>query len=72
MLSQTIVIFAPFGTVEEGLNATLRLVIEPELENVTGEFFDGLNLSKANTQAYDRNVQQRLAALSWQPVSNFD
>jgi hypothetical protein len=47
MLSQTIVIFAPFGTVEEGLNATLRLVIEPELENVTGEFFDGLNLSNA-------------------------
>jgi NAD(P)-dependent dehydrogenase (short-subunit alcohol dehydrogenase family) len=59
------------STVEEGLNATLRLVVDPALENVTGEYFDGLNLSKANTQAYDRKVQQRLAALSQQLVSNF-
>ena len=58
------------STVEEGLNATLRLVVDPELENVTGEFFDGLNLSKANAQAYDRNVQHRLAALTRQLVSN--
>lgn len=58
------------STVEEGLNATLRLVVDPELENVTGEYFDGLKLSKANAQAYDRNVQQRLAALSRQLVSN--
>ena len=58
------------STVEEGLNATLILVVDPELENVTGEFFDGLNLSKANAQAYDRNVQHWLAALSRQLVSN--
>jgi NAD(P)-dependent dehydrogenase (short-subunit alcohol dehydrogenase family) len=50
--------------VEEGLKATLRLVVDPSLENVTGEFFNGLKLARANTQAYDKKVQQRLAELS--------
>jgi len=52
------------SSVEEGLKATLRLVIDPALENVTGEYFDGLSLAKANAQAYDKTVRQRLAALS--------
>jgi NAD(P)-dependent dehydrogenase (short-subunit alcohol dehydrogenase family) len=52
------------SSVEEGLKATLRLVVDPSLENVTGEFFDGLKLAKANAQAYDKSVQRRLAALS--------
>jgi NAD(P)-dependent dehydrogenase (short-subunit alcohol dehydrogenase family) len=52
------------SSVEEGLRATLRLVVDPSLENVTGEFFDGLKLARANAQAYDKRVQQRLAALS--------
>jgi NAD(P)-dependent dehydrogenase (short-subunit alcohol dehydrogenase family) len=58
------------SSVEEGLTATLRLVVDPTLENVTGEYFDGLTLSKANPQAYDRKVQQRLAGLSQELVSN--
>jgi NAD(P)-dependent dehydrogenase (short-subunit alcohol dehydrogenase family) len=57
------------SSVEEGLKATLRLVIDPALENVTGEYFDGLSLSKANAQAYDKTVRQRLAALSQELVS---
>jgi NAD(P)-dependent dehydrogenase (short-subunit alcohol dehydrogenase family) len=52
------------SSVEEGLKATLRLVVDPTLENVTGEYFDGLSLAKANAQAYDKSMQQRLAALS--------
>ena len=52
------------SSVEEGLKATLRLVVDPALENVTGEYFDGLSLAKANAQAYDKPMQQRLAALS--------
>jgi NAD(P)-dependent dehydrogenase (short-subunit alcohol dehydrogenase family) len=52
------------SSVEEGLTATLRLVVDPSLENVTGEFFDGLKLAKANAQAYDKKVQERLATLS--------
>jgi NAD(P)-dependent dehydrogenase (short-subunit alcohol dehydrogenase family) len=57
------------SSVEEGLKATLRLVIDPALENVTGDYFDGLSLAKANTQAYDKTVRQRLAALSQELVS---
>jgi NAD(P)-dependent dehydrogenase (short-subunit alcohol dehydrogenase family) len=57
------------SSVEEGLKATLRLVIDPALENVTGEYFDGLRPAKANAQAYDRTVRQRLAALSRELVS---
>jgi NAD(P)-dependent dehydrogenase (short-subunit alcohol dehydrogenase family) len=57
------------SSVEEGLKATLRLVVDPALENVTGEYFDGLSLAKAKAQAYDKQVQQRLAALSQRLVS---
>jgi NAD(P)-dependent dehydrogenase (short-subunit alcohol dehydrogenase family) len=57
------------SSVEEGLKATLRLVIDPALENVTGEYFDGLRPAKANAQAYDPMVQRRLAALSRELVS---
>jgi NAD(P)-dependent dehydrogenase (short-subunit alcohol dehydrogenase family) len=57
------------SSVEEGLKATLKLVIDPALENVTGEYFDGLNLSEANAQAYDKAVRKRLAALSQELVS---
>ena len=45
------------SSVEEGLKATLRLVMDPALENVTGEYFDGLRPAKANAQAYDRTVR---------------
>ena len=57
------------SSVEEGLVATLRLVVDPTLENVSGEYFDGLTLSKANPQAYDRKVQERLEALSSEIVA---
>ena len=57
------------SSVEEGLNATLRLVVDPTLENVTGVYFDGLHVSKANPQAYDRKMQDRLAALSSEIVA---
>jgi len=57
------------SSVEEGLKATLRLVIDPLLQNVTGEYFDGLRLAKANAQAYDKTVQQQLAALSQEMVN---
>jgi NAD(P)-dependent dehydrogenase (short-subunit alcohol dehydrogenase family) len=59
------------SSVEEGLKATLRLVIDPALENVTGEYFDGLSLAKANPQAYDQPMRQRLAALSQELVSGY-
>lgn len=59
------------SSVEEGLKATLRLVVDSALETVTGEYFDGLSLAKANPQAYDEGVQKRLVALSQGFVSRF-
>jgi NAD(P)-dependent dehydrogenase (short-subunit alcohol dehydrogenase family) len=52
------------STVEEGLEATIRLVIDPALDGVTGKYFDGLREAKANAQAYDLEVRSQLAVLT--------
>jgi NAD(P)-dependent dehydrogenase (short-subunit alcohol dehydrogenase family) len=57
------------SSVQEGLEATLRLVVDPALENVTCEYFDGLSFARANAQAYDLRVRQRLAALSQELIA---
>src|SRR6266545_2562042 len=40
-------------TLEEGIEATVRLAVSPELEGVTGRFFDRQRESRAHDQAYD-------------------
>ena len=52
------------STVEEGLEATIRLVVDPALDGVTGKYFDGLREAKANPQAYDLEVRRQLAAVT--------
>ena len=52
------------STVEEGAEATVRLAVSPELEGVTGRYFDGKRESRANRQAYDEEARERLWALS--------
>lgn len=52
------------SSVEEGTEATLRLVIDPELDGVTGRYFDGLRESSAQPQAYDAAARRRLWQLS--------
>ena len=59
------------SSLEEGLRATLRLVVDPILEHVNGKYFDGLNLAEAHPQAYDKQVQKRLMMLSRELVSGF-
>jgi NAD(P)-dependent dehydrogenase (short-subunit alcohol dehydrogenase family) len=51
-------------TVEEGAEATLRLATSPELDGVTGRYFDGLRESLAHAQAYDAEARRRLWELS--------
>jgi NAD(P)-dependent dehydrogenase (short-subunit alcohol dehydrogenase family) len=51
-------------TVDAGTDATLRLVASPELEGVSGRYFDGLEQSSANPQAYDEAARARLWELS--------
>jgi hypothetical protein len=50
--------------VQEGTDATVRLVVSPELEGVTGRYFDGQREARANQQAYDEEARKRLWALS--------
>jgi NAD(P)-dependent dehydrogenase (short-subunit alcohol dehydrogenase family) len=52
------------STVEEGVEATLRLVAAPDLDGVSGRYFDGLQESTANPQAYDETARARLWELS--------
>jgi NAD(P)-dependent dehydrogenase (short-subunit alcohol dehydrogenase family) len=47
-------------TLEEGANATLRLVSDPALSDTTGRFFDRIRETRANPQAYDPDARLRL------------
>ena len=51
-------------TVAEGVEALSRLVASDEVEGTTGRFFDGLEESSVDPQAYDAEARWRLWALS--------
>lgn len=50
----------PVSTVEQGGAATIRLIADPALDGVTGEFFDGLTQSRALPEAYDPGFRRQL------------
>jgi NAD(P)-dependent dehydrogenase (short-subunit alcohol dehydrogenase family) len=51
-------------SLERGLDATLRLALSPELEGVSGRYFDREEEARAEAQAYDPDGQRRLRELS--------
>jgi NAD(P)-dependent dehydrogenase (short-subunit alcohol dehydrogenase family) len=51
-------------TLEEGVRATVRLAVSPELEGLTGHFFDRQRESRAHDQAYDPRARRALWDLS--------
>ncbi len=67
-LMDTKMVLETFGhsmsTVHEGADATVRLAVSPELEGVTGRYFDGQRESRASRQAYDARARKRLWDLS--------
>ncbi len=67
-LMDTKMVHSTFGytmsKVEEGAEAVVRLAVSPELEGVTGRYFDGAREASANRQAYDPQARRRLWALS--------
>jgi NAD(P)-dependent dehydrogenase (short-subunit alcohol dehydrogenase family) len=67
-LMDTKMVLDTFGytmsTVEEGTEAVVRLAVSPELEGVTGRYFDGTREARADGQAYDKEAKQRLWELS--------
>jgi NAD(P)-dependent dehydrogenase (short-subunit alcohol dehydrogenase family) len=56
----------PISTVEQGGKAILHLAEGDDMAGKTGLFFNGMQPSKANAQAYDGAARQRLRSLSLQ------
>jgi NAD(P)-dependent dehydrogenase (short-subunit alcohol dehydrogenase family) len=50
----------PTSTVEEGGAATMRLITDPSLDGVTGEFFNGQVAARALPEAYDEGFRRDL------------
>ena len=59
------------STVQEGAEATVRLAVSPDLEGVTRRYFDGTREARANRQAYDEGVRQKLWDLSEELCGHF-
>ena len=57
------------STIADGLEATRRLVIAPELDGVSGRYFDRLEEGRAEPQAYDPAARRRLWQLSEELVA---
>jgi NAD(P)-dependent dehydrogenase (short-subunit alcohol dehydrogenase family) len=54
----------PISSLEEGVDATLRLAVDDALSGVTGVFFDGQREARADAQAYDPAARAELRRLS--------
>ena len=67
-LMDTKMVFEAFGrassSVQEGADATFYLAASPELEGVTGKYFDGKREARADGQAYKKEARDRLRQLS--------
>ena len=54
------------STIEEGVQATTHLITAPELDQISGCYFNGLREARAESQAYDRQARRQLRQLSEQ------
>jgi NAD(P)-dependent dehydrogenase (short-subunit alcohol dehydrogenase family) len=55
---------SPASTLEEGVEATMRLVADPALDGVSGAYFNGQREQRADPQAYDADARRQLRELS--------
>jgi NAD(P)-dependent dehydrogenase (short-subunit alcohol dehydrogenase family) len=55
---------APVTALEDGVQATLRLVADPELDAITGRYYNGLREAEPHQQAHDPGARCRLRMLS--------
>jgi NAD(P)-dependent dehydrogenase (short-subunit alcohol dehydrogenase family) len=55
---------SPTSTLEEGVEATVRLIDSPDVEGVSGAYFNGQREQDADPQAYDASARERLRELS--------
>jgi NAD(P)-dependent dehydrogenase (short-subunit alcohol dehydrogenase family) len=56
---------------DRGVESTVRVAIDPELDTVTGHFFDREQEARAEAQAYDPTAQRHLRELSEKLAGDF-
>jgi NAD(P)-dependent dehydrogenase (short-subunit alcohol dehydrogenase family) len=54
----------PVSTLDQGVAATMRLVTSPELDEVSGRYFNGMREARPDPQAADPSARRRLRELS--------
>jgi NAD(P)-dependent dehydrogenase (short-subunit alcohol dehydrogenase family) len=54
----------PVTALEQGVRATRRLVADPDLDGVSGRYFNGERAAEPLAQAHDRRARRRLRELS--------
>jgi NAD(P)-dependent dehydrogenase (short-subunit alcohol dehydrogenase family) len=59
----TKIVPSPISSLEEGVEATMRLITGPP-EQVGGRYFNGAGEARADAQAYDADARRRLRELS--------
>jgi NAD(P)-dependent dehydrogenase (short-subunit alcohol dehydrogenase family) len=59
-------------SLDTGIDATVRLAVSPDLEGITGRFFDRQTDARADDQAYDPEAQRRLWELSLELTGEAD
>jgi NAD(P)-dependent dehydrogenase (short-subunit alcohol dehydrogenase family) len=73
ILMNTNMVFEFFGrtmsSVEDGAKALEHLITSEDLENVTGEYFNGMRKSRAIDQAYDAEARKKIRELSLKLVT---
>ncbi len=55
---------SPISTLQEGVDATLRLVDSADVEGVSGVYFNGQSEARADPQAYDADARRALREAS--------
>ncbi|WP_116709750.1 SDR family NAD(P)-dependent oxidoreductase [Actinomycetospora cinnamomea] len=60
----TKIVPSPISTLAEGVAATARLAVDPELAGVTGRYYNGVREAEPDPQARDRDARARLRALA--------
>ncbi len=55
---------SPISSLQDGLDATLRLVIDPQLDGVSGHYFNGMREAEPHPQSYDLDARAQLRELS--------
>lgn len=66
----TKIVPTPTSTLEEGVQATLRLVVDPALDGTSGRYFDGQDETRPDAQAFDAAAREKLRALSQRLTGN--